>query len=171
MSHVLRSTPDSSDLVIATLHKLGRRVQFERNTDLAACFDAAADANPTVFGQFTCHPQYHDCPHLTEILTTCFIANDIVAGTPIWTYRVGPHLLGKYGKRKYKALPPEIRAEVDRIAKRIQETFRLSRNKLPRADGFPFKSFAGDQTTKIPPSLVAGGIFSFSWWAIMGSNH
>ena len=118
----------SADLVIAVLHKVGEHVRIRDDKRLITAFNEAAKADRDIFGRFACHPQYHDCPLLAEILHILDMSGCIERfNATSHFYQATELTLGSEGAAIYNALSKPEQDAVNRLAEKIKDAFNSRR--------------------------------------------
>jgi hypothetical protein len=131
MSAVTERTPEN--ILLATLHKVGREVRLLDDYELARIFNDAAQESEA-FRPFAWHPHYRVSERLSETLQVLDHAGSITRENVAQTYfRASPHTSGPYGEKVFLALPEKDRAFVETVADRIRSTFGVD-NESERSD-------------------------------------
>jgi len=112
------------DVLLATLHEVGRDVRLMDDFALAKVFNDAAKQYGGLFKQFAWHRHYHVSDVLSESLQVLDHAGSIVRENAAQTYfRVSPHTAGPYGEKVFNSFGDHERGLVKKVAAEIRKAF------------------------------------------------
>lgn len=122
MPTTMRRTAEN--ILLATLHKVGRDVRLMDNFELARIFNDAATEFADTFKPFAWHRHYHVSERLTETLQLLDHAGSIVRENAAQTYfKISPHTAGPFGEHAFESLIPTDQEAVSRVSERIRAAF------------------------------------------------
>jgi hypothetical protein len=112
------------DVLIATLHRVGRDVRLVDDHTLSEIFDEAAKESGSLFAPFQSHPLYGYSRLLGESLQTLDNAGSIVReNASQHRFRASEHTAGPFGRNLYNAMLSKQQAAIDAVAQKIRQAF------------------------------------------------
>ena len=106
-------------VVVALFYKIGPTIRLT-DTVLVKVLHDAAQKDPSLFGDFTWHPQYHDSKVLSEVLYNLTLGGGIIREGITKYLRVSERTAGSYGRNTFQSLDSSLQEKISIMAELVK---------------------------------------------------